>query len=102
MTDFEKAKKNLKNDMITLFILELVAFGLLYFVKDTFHAFSLGFAVFLFIGFILAKNGFKAAGIFGIVVGILMMLTIITGDIIDFLLGLFVVIHSYKYNKLLG
>ena len=61
--------------------------------------FSIGFAVFLFIGYNLAKNGSKSAGTIGIIVGILMMLTIITGDIIDFLLGLFVVIHSYKYNK---
>lgn len=35
------------------------------------------------------------------VVGILMMLTIISADILDFLLGLFVVLHSSKYNKLI-
>ena len=98
MNDFEKAQKNLKNDMIVLFVLELIILGLSIYTGNI-NIFSIGFAVFLFIGYILAKNGSKSAGTLGIIVGILMMLTIITGDIIDFLFGLFVVMHSSKYNK---
>lgn len=98
MNDFDKAQRNLKNDMIVLFVLELIilVFSI---CTGNINIFSIGFAVFLFIGYSLAKNCSKSAGTIGIIVGILMMLTIITGDIIDFLLGLFVVMHSSKYNK---
>lgn len=98
MSEFEKAQKNLKNDMIVLFILELIILGFSIY-SGNMNIFSIGFAIFLFIGYFLAKNGSKSAGTIGIIVGILMMLTIITGDIIDFLLGLFVVLHSSKYLK---
>lgn len=98
MNVFEKAQKNLKNDMIVLFVLELIILGFSIYTENI-NIFSIGFAVFLFIWYILAKNGSKSAGIIGIIVGILMMLTIITDDIIDFLLGLFVIMHSAKYNK---
>ncbi len=98
MNDFEKAQKNLKNDMIVLFVLELIILGFSIYTSNI-NVFSIGFAVFLFIGYLLAKSGSKSAGTIGIIVDILMMLTIITGDIIDFLLGLFVVMHSSKYNK---
>lgn len=99
MSDFEKAKKNLKNDMIALFVLEIIGFALSIGI-DKINYFSLVFAILLLVGFLLAKNGSKAAGIVGIVTGILMMFTIILGNIIPFLLGLFVLIHSLKYNKL--
>ncbi|MCI6931549.1 MAG: hypothetical protein MR765_00190 [Tenericutes bacterium] len=98
MNVFEKAQKNLKNDMIGLFFLELIILVFSIYTGNI-NIFSIGFAVFLFIGYNLAKNGSKSAGTIGIIVGILMMLTIITGDIIDFLLGLFVIMHSTKYNK---
>lgn len=98
MNDFEKAQKNLKNDIIVLFVLELIFLG---FSINTgnINIFPIGFAVFLFIGYLCAKSGSKSAGTIGIIVGILMMFTIITSDIADFLLGLFVVMHSSKYNK---
>ncbi len=99
MDEFKKVQKNLKNDMIVLFILELIICGFL--LSDgELNIFSVVFAIFLFIGFILSKNGSKLAGMIGIIFGILMMLTILLGDMIDFLLGLLVVIHSIKYNKL--
>ncbi len=99
MDGFKKAQKNLENDMLVLFIIELIICGLSIYV-DVLDIFSIVLAFFLFIGFILSKHGSKSAGIIGITVGIFMMLTIIIGDIIDFLLGLFVVMHSIKYNKL--
>lgn len=55
----------------------------------------------MFVGYNYAKKGEKKAGTIGMVVSILMMLTIIGADILDFLLGLFVVLHSSKYNKLI-
>lgn len=100
MAEFEKAQKNLKNDMIVLFILELIIF-VFSIVNNAFNFFAIIFALFLLACYIFAKKGTKAAGTIGIVVGILMMLTILTGDIIDFLLGLFVVMHASKYNKLI-
>lgn len=95
MNEFEKAKKNLKNDMIFLFILGLIGCGYSMYIGEL-YIFSIILTVFLFIGFILSKNGSRAAGILGIIVGILM---IMSGSIIDILLGIFVTIHSIKYNK---
>ena len=99
MTDFEKAQKNLKNDMFILFILELIIhiFSL---ITDIFNFWTIVLSLVFAMGYIFAIKGKKIAGIIGIVVGILMMLTILFGDIIDFVLGLFVLIHSVKYNKL--
>ncbi|MBQ4263699.1 MAG: hypothetical protein IJB83_05635 [Bacilli bacterium] len=100
MKEFEKAQKNLKNDMLVLFILELIilVFSL---INRSFSFFTLIFAVLLIIGYIYANKGEKVAGTIGIIVGILMMLTILTVDVIDFVLGLFVLLHSLKYNKLI-
>lgn len=99
MSKFEKAQKNLKNDMLVLFVLELIIFIFLI-INNSFNFFALIFAIMLFVGYLFAKKGQKTAGTIGIIVGILMMTTILGGDFIDFLLGLFVLIHSVKYNKL--
>ena len=99
MSEFEKAQKNLKNDMLALFVLELIIFIFLI-INNSFNFLALIFAIMLFVGYLFAKKGQKTAGIIGIIVGILMMTTILSGDLIDFLLGLFVLIHSVKYNKL--
>ena len=99
MTEFEKAQKNLKNDMLVLFILDLIIFFFTLINKVNF--FSLVYAVILFIGYNKAKKGNKNAGIIGIIIGILMMLTILSADILDFLLGLFILIHSIKYIEII-
>ncbi len=99
MTEFEKAQKNLKNDMLVLLILHLIIFFFTLINKADF--FSLVYAVILFIGYNEAKKGNKNAGIIGIILGILMMLTILSADILDFLLGLFVLIHSVKYIEII-
>lgn len=57
MTEFEKAQKNLKNDMLVLFILELIIFFFTLINKANF--FSLVYAVILFIGYNEAKKGNK-------------------------------------------
>lgn len=86
--------------MMVLFILELVilVFSL---INGSFSISTVVFAALLFIGYTYAKKGEKTAGTIGMVVGILMMLTLLSGDLIVFLLGLFVVLHSSKYNKLI-
>ena len=99
MNNFDKAKKNLKNDMLILFILELliVSFSL---YKGNTNYFSIGFTILLLLGYFLAKNGSKAAGIIGVIVGILMAIAILNGDLVDALLGIFILFHSSKYLKL--
>lgn len=86
--------------MFALFVLELIilVFSI---ITNAFNVFTIVFAILLFVGYTFAKKGTKIAGTIGIIVGILMMLTILAGGEIDFLLGLFVVIHSSKYNKLI-
>lgn len=99
--EFKKAQKNLKGDMIGLFILELIILVLSIIIKE-FNFFTIIIAALLFLGYIFAKMGTKTAGIIGIFIGIMMMLTILAGDIIDCLLGVYVLIHSLKYNKLIN
>ena len=95
----EEVVKNLKNDMLVLFILDLIIFFFSLINKANF--FSLVYAMILFIGYNEAKKGNKNAGIIGIIIGILMMLTILFADILDFLLGLFVLMHSVKYIEII-
>lgn len=96
--EFEKAQKNLKNDMIVLIVLQLIIIGLSLYIGE-FSVFSIVNLVGLFIVFVLSKKGSKLAGILGIFIGAFMMITIISGSIIDFLLGLFILLHSIRYNK---
>lgn len=100
MEDVEKIRKNLQSDMIVLFILELIilVFNVVNFSIVGIIA-SAVIAILLMTGYQKAKNREESAWVIGVVVGILMMLTILLGDIIDFLLGLFVLTHSLKYKK---
>ncbi len=98
MNEFKKSKKNLKNDMLVLFIFEIIILVASIIVKE-YNSFTIIFSLLFFIGFLKAKDGKKIAGTIGIITGILMMLTIFTLDLIDVLLGLFVLLHSIKYNK---
>lgn len=100
MSDFEKAQKNLRNDLIVIFVLELLLTILFLIYSGDVNIFTIVFVVLSFIGIFLAKAGSRGAGIIGIIFGILMLITILSGDIIDFMLGLFLLIHSIKYNKL--
>lgn len=102
MTKFEKAQKNLKHDVLTLFILDLlvIIFSLVFpSVGNTVEFYDYFFVAFLFGFYICAKKGIKSAGIVGIIFGVLMMLTIFSRDILDFLVGLFLLIDSLKYIK---
>ena len=100
MENVEKIRKNLQSDMIVLFVLELI---ILIFNVVSFNVIgiiaSAVIAILLMVGYQKAKNHEESAWGIGVVVGIFMMLTILLGDIIDFLLGLFVLLHSLKYKK---
>lgn len=100
MENMEKVRKNLQSDMIVLFVLELIilGFNVLNFSITGIIA-SAVIAILLMAGYQKAKNREESAWVIGVVVGVLMMFTILLGDIIDFLLGLFVLIHSLKYKK---
>lgn len=96
----EKSQKNLKNDMLFLFVIELILLVFNFFKSGVIAAIiNLIFAALMYVGYVKAKEGQKVAGIIGMVTGILMMLTILNYDLLDFLLGLLVLIHSLKYNK---
>ena len=98
MNNFSKAQKNVKNDMLILGIIQVIIV-ILSLVSDNFTIQNVLFAGALIAGYDSACKGTKTAGTIGIIVGILMILTILLGDIIDCLLGIFVLSHSLKYNK---
>ena len=99
-----KIAKNLKNDFLVLAILSLIAsIGVFFLSKDNSNimiraGIQIGYTLLLFWGYAMAKQEKKSAGILGIVVGILMILTFFS-SIIDAILGLFLLIHSVRYNK---
>ena len=96
ITLFEKSQKNLKNDMLVLGILTILLA-----VFKINIIFNIVYAILLFAGYFQAKKGKKSAGTIGIIVGILMIVSIVQGDIIDTILGLFVFTHSVRYNEYL-
>jgi len=100
MNDFSKAQKNLKNDMLFLGIIQVIII-VLSLIGGSFSISNVLFAGALIAGYNSAIDGTKTAGTIGLIVGILMILTILLGDIIDCLLGIFLLSHSLKYNKLL-
>ena len=95
-----KIIKNLKNDFLFLFILEILMLVFSLVTKNKLLTISIGiYCIALFVGYFSARQMKKSAGVIGIIVGILMMTAIITGDIIDFILGIFLLVHSFKYIK---
>lgn len=103
MTDFEKSKKHLKIFFIVLGILQVLSVGLTIYN----NGFELLTAIFGFIyialyitGYITASKGEKFAGTVGIIMGCVLIATILLFDILDFAVGIFLVIEAVKYNKL--
>ena len=98
---YPKEQNMLIKDFTFLFILEIIGIGFFLFSFFRFESFlnfySIPFFVLLYYGRIESKKGTKRAGQIGLVTGCLMILTIIQFDIVDFMLGLFLVIHSNKY-----
>lgn len=100
MKEFKKIAKILTNDFIVLAILEVILF-ILKIMKGT--PIQVAISVIIFIAMVvgsnLASDGKQSAGIMGMIFAILMILTIFTGDIIDCILGVFLLIHSIKYQN---
>ena len=99
-----KMVKNLMNDFLVLAILSLiVSIGIFILYKEDSNimirfGIQIGYTLLLFWGYTIAKQEKKSAGILGIIIGILMILTVFS-SIIDALLGLFLLIHYIKYKK---
>lgn len=104
MKDFEKMKKYLQRDFELMMALYII-FSILALLDSGVTVFFLGVRLIIIIlfgfGIYFAKNGKIYAGIFGIIISILMMLS---NSIISLLLGAFMLIHSIifliKYDKL--
>ena len=95
--DFKKIQKQLINDLLILGILSLIS--AVYYLIAKLNFMNIIFTTLLFMGLYNAKKGNQIAGKIGIVSGVLMMLTILNFDIIDFILGFFVLKRSINYNK---
>lgn len=96
-----KAVKTLKNDIMVLIVVSILLIVLYYFSKGEFLIFNFIYLIFLLFEYNLVKKEEKIAGNIGIIIGVLMMLSIINYDLLDFLLGLFLFMHSNKYIKAL-
>ena len=98
-----KIIKNLQNDFLVLAILEfIIALLSVLFLKSNIISVvpNIIFGVVMLLGYNMAGQRKKEAGTIGIVIGILMVLTILKHDIVDCLLGVFLISHVFKYNKL--
>ena len=98
MKNKEKMRMYLQRDFELIFVLNCILL-----ITELFLFFSVGYLAnltLLGLGIYFAKKGEKAAGIFGIIVGILMILG---GALITGILGIFMTIHSIiylvNYNK---
>lgn len=96
MKDFEKMRKYLQRDfelMIVLYIIFSIP-ELLVGITAMYIGIRLAVIILLGFGINFAIKGEKTAGIFGIIVSILMMLS---NSIVTLLLGTFMLIHSIIY-----
>jgi hypothetical protein len=94
----EKIIKNLKNDMLTLAIVEAIIV-LYYIVSGTVPVLNIIVLGALIGGYVGARKKEKYASYIGIVTGTLMITAIFFLDILDCVLGIFVLIDSIKYLK---
>ncbi len=102
MPEFEKSKKTMKIFMLVMGILQVLSLALI--LNSEFEIISLIFGVVYValyaVGFLSAKQGTKMAGIAGIIMGCVLIATILIGDILDCVVGIFLLIEAIKYNKL--
>jgi len=95
--ELEKIANNLNLDFLVLGIFSIIAF--VYLISQ--GSFKITYIVelaILIVGYIGSKDKKQYAAVCGIITGIFM---IISGSIIDLLLGIFIIIRSFKYNKIL-
>jgi hypothetical protein len=113
MTEFEKAKKNVKNDAILFIVLGIIfIIGGAYFVinwqgnpdsnyyKAGIQSLTVGgFNVIVFtIIYFLVKKDAPLGGTLSLFIGIIKLFLILEA-MIDGILGLFMIIHAYNYLK---
>ena len=93
--------KTLKNDMLLFAVLQfaIVVLQILLDVSYVSNAFAGVYFCIYILCYLGAKNKKSYAGKVGIIISILIMLSIINGDILDFVLGIVLLSHSIKYNK---
>lgn len=103
MKNFEKMRKYLQRDfelMMVLYIIFSIP-ALLAGVNALFIGIRLAVIILLGFGISFAKKGEKTAGVFGIIVSVLMILS---DSLVTLLFGAFMLIHSIiylsNYNKL--
>ena len=92
---FEKIASDLNIDFLVLGILSFLAFGYLLSQKTFRINYIIQLAI-LIIGYVGSKDKKPYAASCGIISGVLMILSF---SIIDMLLGIFLIIRSFKYNK---
>lgn len=95
--ELEKIANNLNLDFLVLGIFSIIAF--VYLISQ--GSFKITYIVelaILIVGYIGSKDKKPYAAVCGIITGIIMILSL---DIISILLGIFIIIRSFKYNKVL-
>lgn len=101
--EFEKIKKSLKTFFLVLGIFQVITVGLNIY-NDGFELltaiFGFTYIALYAIGYVSAGKGEKSAGIIGIIMGCVLIATILVFDIIDPIIGIFLIIDAVKYNKL--
>ena len=102
MPEFEKSKKIMKIFMLVMGILQVISLVLM--LTKEYEVitliFGLVYVALYVVGFLSAKQGTKMAGIAGIIMGCILIATILIGDILDCVVGIFLLIEAIKYNKL--
>lgn len=91
-------QRRLKLDMLIILIFQIINVGLSLF-KNNLNIFIVINLILVSFGYFESKKGTKKAGIIGIIIGILMIISIFNFEIFDFMLGLFILIRSIKYNN---
>lgn len=95
--ELEKIANNLNLDFLVLVIFSIIAF-VYSILQGSFKITYIIELAILIVGYIGSKNKKPYAAVCGIITGFFM---IIFGNIISLLLGIFIIIRSFKYNKIL-
>ena len=95
--ELEKIANNLNLDFLVLVIFSIIAF-VYSILQSSFEITYIIELAILIVGYIGSKNKKPYAAVCGIITGFFMILF---GNIIDLLLGIFIIIRSFKYNKIL-
>lgn len=103
MKNFKKVKNLLKQDLIVIFILELLVIGYQMYDNDI-KILNIVLAFMVLFGYFCAKEESKVSGIIGIVLSSAMLLIsfLDIGSLLDLIIGIILMIHSVNYNNCLN